>query len=174
MSNLLLYILIPIALIPFLFCNKKTLQIFGVSLLLFVIAVILFCLLTPLGLLWVVCIIIALVVAANNTNTVKHICNQFILYLSQILFSFGFSLDNMGCVILGPFLNRYFIKSTKYSFGSVKHTISLVIAYCYIEGTLLKPGKVLYDILEYADPGHSSRAIFDYETKIFNPNRYTF
>lgn len=170
--NSLYYITIFIVtIIPFVYSNKLTLKIFGVSLLLFLIAVILFALLCPLGLLWTALIIIFGLFTLSKQG-IKYKFNQFVLYISQILFSFGFSLDNMGCVILAPFMNRYFIKSDKYSFGSVKHTISLVIAYCYLEGTLLSAGMYLYKILEYVDAGHSSRAIFDYETKVFKPNRY--
>ncbi len=144
------------------FCSMKTLKKLGISIILFVLAVVLFSILAPIGIAW------ALFICVKGWKV-----EQFIIYIANIFFSGGFSIDNMGCVVLAPFMNRYFIHEwSKANFGSVKHTISLVIAYCWREKTLKEAGLALYYILEFIDPGHGERAIADYESKLFKNNLY--
>lgn len=132
------------------------------SILLFVLALIMFSLLAPLGFIW-----------ALVTSIRKLVFNQFVIYLSNIFFSLAFALDLIGNVILAPFLNRWFItKLSYYHFGSIKHTISLVIGYNFRENTLTSLGLVFYYILEFCDKNHCEIAIKDFENIQFKNNKY--
>ena len=85
----------------------------------------------------------------------------------------AFALDLLGNVILAPFMNRWFItKESTYKFGSIKHTISLVIAYNYREKTLSRYGIIIHSILELAQKGHCEIAIQDFENIKFKNNPY--
>jgi len=130
------------------------------SILLLIIAVILFCLLTPFGVLWAI-------VTSIKLGKYKH----FIHYISNIFFALAFLTDILGNTMLSPFMNRWFItKETPYKFGSVKHTISLVIGYNFNNNTLTNYGLKLYNILEKVDPGHCKNAIYDFENIKFKNN----
>lgn len=132
------------------------------SILLLIVAIILFCILTPFGFIW-----------ALVTSIRKWIFKQFMIYLSNIFFSLSFALDLIGNVILAPFLNRFFItKLSTYHFGSIKHTISLVIAYNFRENTLTNLGLIFYYILEFCDENHCEVAIKDFENIQFKNNKY--
>lgn len=134
----------------------------AISIAICIIAIVLFCLLTPLGLLWTFykCI-------------TKRILKEFVIYVANIFYSIGFALDKIGNVMLAPYMNRFFIQDHSiYKFGSIKHTISLVIAYNYREKTLKRFGRYLYNILEYIDKGHCDKAIEDFENIKFKNNKY--
>ena len=101
------------------------------------------------------------------------IFTQFNIYIANIFFSMAFALDLLGNVILAPFMNRWFItKESTYKFGSIKHTISLVIAYNFREKTLTKYGMFIYNILEFAQKDHCEIAIKDFENIKFKNNPY--
>jgi hypothetical protein len=126
------------------------------------LAIFLFLILCPLGLLW-----------ALGASIIKRIPKEFIIYFANIFFNIGFALDKIGCVVLAPYMNRFFIQDhSKYKFGSIKHTISLVIAYNYRENTLKRHGRWLYNTLEFVDPGHCELAIKDFENINFKNNKY--
>lgn len=124
-------------------------------------ALILFCILCPIGILWAV------------ITAIRHIkLKAFSIYISNIFFSLAFSLDQLGNVVLSPFMNRWFItKDSVYKFGSIKHTISLVIAYNFREKTLTSQGSIFYFILESSETNHCEKAIASFENIQFKNNQ---
>lgn len=132
------------------------------SILLFFVSSFLFGLLTPFGIIW-----------AIVTSIRWQKGKALLAYVSNCFFSIAFSLDKLGNVVLAPFMNRWFIlPNSKYKFGSIKHTISLVLAYNNRENTLLYLGSLLVKLLEIIDPGHMEKSIEDFENILFknNPN----
>lgn len=86
---------------------------------------------------------------------------SFIKFWGDLLYSINLGIDKIGNVMLGVFLNQFFIHDKSiYPFGSVKHTISHVLAVNLIyHNNVTKFGNVLVDILEFLDPGHMKKSL---------------
>jgi hypothetical protein len=86
---------------------------------------------------------------------------SFIKFWGDLLYSINMGIDMIGNVMLGVFLNEFFIHDQYiYPFGSVKHTISHVLAVNLIHHqNVTKFGMVLVDILEFLDPDHMKKSL---------------
>lgn len=86
---------------------------------------------------------------------------SFIKFWGDFLYSINLGIDKIGNVMLGVFLNQFFIHDKSiYPFGSVKHTISNVLAVNLIHhNNVTKFGQILVDILEFLDPGHMEKSL---------------
>lgn len=72
------------------------------------------------------------------------------------------SVDKYGNALCAELFNDLLItKQSKYYFGDISQTISMVIGYNVREGTLSKSGKLLNHILNLIDKDHSLKAIHD-------------
>lgn len=70
------------------------------------------------------------------------------------------ALDKYGNVVCAELFNAILItKGSAYPFGHIEQTISQVIGYNLINGTLSKTGKLLNSILNFFEPNHSLKAI---------------
>lgn len=71
-------------------------------------------------------------------------------------------IDKYGNVACAELLNATLItKDSPYRFGRIEQTISKVIGYNYLYGYLTYTGRVLNQILEWIDPGHTVDAVHD-------------
>ncbi len=130
------------------------------SFLLFILALFLLCLLSPFGISWAI-------ITTIRWNKKEHLKR----YIANIFFALSFLIDILGNIVLSPFMNRWFIlKESIYKFGSVKHTISLVLGYNYRNHTLTKYGLKLYYLLEIIEKNHCEKAIEDFENIKFKNN----
>ena len=72
------------------------------------------------------------------------------------------SIDKYGNAICSELFNALLItKQSKHHFGDISQTISMVIGYNFLEGTLSKTGKLVNHILNFIDKDHSLKAIKD-------------
>jgi len=108
---------------------------------LFVLAVLLSILLTPIG------IVFHLVYLAIRLK-LKGFVKQSGWYFKML----AVSIDQFGNVALGPLLNKTCLKEVQYSFGDEDDTISKVLH--YNRETLSRFGRWLYETIEKIDPGH--------------------
>lgn len=70
------------------------------------------------------------------------------------------AIDKYGNVVCAELFNAILItKESTYLFGKIEQTISMVIGYNLINGTLSKAGKKLNNILSLFDKDHSLKAI---------------
>jgi len=96
----------------------KIMESLFISILLFIIASMLFIILTPFSILTH-----AMHAVFNYKNT------QIIKYLSNIFYTMALALDKIGCVLLGPILNLIAIRGNAYyKFGNINDTISYILA----------------------------------------------
>lgn len=152
-----------------------------VSILLFVVATILFISLLPLA------IILHILYAISNFSITSTFS-----YLRDIFYTMALAIDKIGCVLLAPILNVIALqKNTKYKFGDINQTISYVLAinlpFSYTKTNLVKwesksfllvriptpilqkkksgnvtnVGWFLVVILETLDPGHMRKSLKD-------------
>lgn len=86
---------------------------------------------------------------------------SFINYWSNMLYAINVGIDKIGNVILALFLNFLFLKNKNlYPFGSVKHTISHVLAVNLIDyNNLTKSGHIMVNILEFIDNNHMKKSL---------------
>ena len=79
--------------------------------------------------------------------------------VDRYFFSLAICVDQAGNVIASGLFNDILIKSNGYKFGSVDETISSCVGKNKQRGTLRICGKILYWILNSAEPNHSENAI---------------
>lgn len=82
---------------------------------------------------------------------------SFLKYWGNLLYQVNIGIDQIGNVLLGEFLNNYLVTSPIHKFGDVDETISYVLG--KNEKVLTKLGRLIYNILEFLDPGHMEKAI---------------
>lgn len=71
------------------------------------------------------------------------------------------AIDKYGNIVCAELFNTLLIKSCSlYKFGNPTDTISKVIGMNIFLGTLSWEGKLLNRVLDYFDPGHSTKAAF--------------
>lgn len=108
------------------------------------------------------------------TGIALHTKNKkaYLYYLGSIFWAMAYNIDTLACVILAPYLNRYFRHPNSiYYFGSPKNTISLIIGFIYYETEkygdyLLPQGMKWYNRLERIEKGHCQLAIADFESSV--------
>jgi hypothetical protein len=70
------------------------------------------------------------------------------------------AIDKYGNVACAELFNHTLIKeNSKHKFGDIKETISAVIGYNLLAGTLSKTGRILNSILNFFDKNHAVEAI---------------
>jgi len=96
-------------------------------------------------------------------------------YLAYVEFSLAVAIDTVGNVVCGPLFNVLFIEpwSEDY-FGSIEHTVSLIIGYNKRKNRLKFLGEVLYAIIEKLDPGHFENCIKSFEDKELRTSKYFY
>lgn len=119
-----------------------------VNLALFFLAVILLMTLGVFGLIYTI------VYSIRHRNTLS-----FYEYWGDLLYSINIGIDRIGNVLLAAFLNNTAIKTKRYPFGIVNHTISHVLAYNYFNYNLTWFGYFLVKALESLDKGHMKKAL---------------
>jgi 8-oxo-dGTP diphosphatase len=107
--------------------------------LLFVAAMLLFIVLTPIGFLFTILI------------------NLFKSY--TYLFYICIGLDKLGNVIMAALFNIILIKKEGHPFGNINETISSVLGKNQLSDTLLAPGKLLNNFLSLIQKNHSVQSI---------------
>jgi 8-oxo-dGTP diphosphatase len=76
------------------------------------------------------------------------------------------AVDKYGNVMCGELFNDLLIKKeSRHLFGRIEQTISMVIGYNQLAGTLSKTGHFLNAILNRIDPNHSVDAITEDKTQ---------
>jgi hypothetical protein len=85
---------------------------------------------------------------------------SFLKYWVDVIYSINVGIDQIGNVMLAPFLNRFcLIKRTNCRFGKVTETISYVLAVNYFAGNLTKFGLGIVNILEKIDENHMEKSL---------------
>ena len=79
--------------------------------------------------------------------------------LEAYFYGLAITLDQSGNVLVADLFDLIMIKSDGYKFGDPDETISSVVGKNLERGTLTRVGKMLNNILEKLDPGHSINAI---------------
>ena len=95
-------------------------------------------------------------------HSVKHYTKtQFIEYWTDIVYLINIGIDQIGNVILAPFLNRFCLIDDKEAskFGSVTETISYVLALNYFTNYLTPFGLWLVKVLEKIDENHMEKSL---------------
>jgi hypothetical protein len=139
---------------------KKLLQ----SIVLFVTAVLLSALMFPVGILF--CLYRTVFYFKKSTP---------VGYLAYVWFALAVAIDTIGNVVCGPLFNVLFIEPwSKIYFGSIEHTVSLIIGYNKRNNHLKFWGKVLYVIIEKLDPGHFENCIRSFEDKELRTSKYFY
>lgn len=119
------------------------------SLILFFVAIVLFMVLAPIGLLF------ELVVMIFRFRINRNRFNQFFRTIA-------ISIDQLGNVVCASLFNATLItKASFYHFGDEDDTISEVIGRNKLAGTLSRMGKWLDGLLDWIDPNHSIKALDD-------------
>lgn len=113
------------------------------SLLLLIIAIILFVVLTPFGL------------AYTFIMSFFFIRNPF-KYIGSIIKRIAVSIDQLGNVVCGDLFNVIMIKKGT-AFGHEDDTVSKVLHLQRDNLTFL--GKGIYNLLEFIDPGHGVKSL---------------
>ncbi len=117
------------------------------GLLLLILARILTAILAPIGITYS---IIKLSIGMRFKDALKRIDDYF--------HTIAMSIDQTGNVFLQDILNDLMITKDGDKFGDEDQTISHVIGLNKIKGTLKRPGRILDNLLEFIDPGHSIKA----------------
>jgi hypothetical protein len=134
---------------------KTKLKELGISFLVLIVALILISIMTPLGLLYVV-----------YRSVFYYRKSTPIRYSSYSMFSLAYAIDCVGNVICSPLLNKLFLKGdVSIWFGFIEHTVSLILELNRLKGNLSKFGYFIWSIIEYLDPGHFDKVVYNY----FNP-----
>ena len=134
------------------------------SIVLFVLAVLLAILMFPIGILF--CLYRTVFYFKKSTP---------IGYLAYVGFSLSVAIDTVGNVVCGPLFNILFIEPwSGIYFGSIEHTVSLIIGYNKRKNYLTFWGEVLYAIIEKLDPGHFENCIKSFEDKELRTYKYFY
>jgi len=85
---------------------------------------------------------------------------QFIQYWADVIYLINIGIDQIGNVLLFPFLNRFcLIDKQGHRFGKVTETISYVLAINYFAVNLTPFGLIIVSVLEYIDKGHMKKSL---------------
>jgi hypothetical protein len=86
---------------------------------------------------------------------------QFIQYWADIIYLINIGIDQIGNVLLSPFLNKFCLIKDKGAtkFGRITETISYVLAVNYFTNNLTPFGLWLVNILEYIDKNHMEKSL---------------
>lgn len=71
------------------------------------------------------------------------------------------SVDKFGNVICEELFNATLIKNSNHKFGNIEQTISMVLGYNQLAGSLTRTGRMLVWILEKIEKDHCLKAIHD-------------
>ena len=113
-----------------------------ISIGLFFIAIIIFCILIPFGLIY------------QTISLFKK--NKKSIYLSDYFFKMAQCIDQLGNVAYREMFNDILVTSkSKNAFGDNQETISSVIGKNLEDNTLSRVGLLLNKILNYIEPNHS-------------------
>jgi len=84
----------------------------------------------------------------------------FLSNANSYLFMVSLSIDQLGNVVCRVLFDMTLIKHNKYyAFGNPDDTISYVIGRNKLINNLTTTGKILDDILNFIDPGHTEMAV---------------
>lgn len=78
---------------------------------------------------------------------------------NEYLLKIAISIDILGNVVGGPLLTRILVKSNDNPFGSITDTISYVIALNKFHKNLTGTGRLVANILDTLDPGHTDMVV---------------
>lgn len=115
--------------------------------LLFVVAVVLFVLLAPFG---IICTLFVSVLMLSGMRPLQ--------YLSHTAGVLAIAVDCLGNVVCRDLFNLTLITDDGYGFGEVGETISYVLGRNKQANTLTRTGILLANILNWIDPEHVERA----------------
>lgn len=119
------------------------------GILLFVLSNLLGCILLPFGILY----------GLFKSFYQRHF-NTGMQRADKKLYTMAASLDKYANVVCAEIFNDIFITSTsEHPFGKIEQTISAVLGHNLQAGTLTRAGRMLNDILDFIDPGHTLKAI---------------
>jgi hypothetical protein len=124
--------------------DQKTRVSPSIGFILFLLALILFLLTTPIGLLY---------------SIIYRLEWKSWKALGEYLLEVAISIDQSGNVIMQDLLNGLFILRGGYKFGNRDETISSVIGKNKSANTLAPLGKLLATVLDGIDSGHSLNSI---------------
>lgn len=119
---------------------KLTMRLFFVSIIILVIAVLLFCIFAPFGILY-------------------SLTGGF-TYLGKIIMRISVSIDQLGNVVCGKLLNKIFTKEGN-NFGLEDDTVSEVLA--KNQHNVTKLGYIVSRILEKLDKNHLQKSLIENE-----------
>ena len=111
--------------------------------LLLIIAIALFTIFAPFGILFV--IIHSLL---GKKNPLK--------YISSVILRIAVSIDQLGNTVCGDLLNAIMVKEVVYPFGNEDDTVSACLY--FNRNNLSKLGQSVYNLLEWINPGHCYNA----------------
>lgn len=78
----------------------------------------------------------------------------------RMFFQLATAVDKFGNVVCKDLFNATLIKKdSSHKFGQIHQTISQVIGYNLLDGTLTRTGRILNGILDFFDKDHSIKAI---------------
>lgn len=94
-------------------------------------------------------------------SIVNYAKTQFISYWVDVIYLINVGIDQIGNVMLAPFLNRFCLVDDKEAtkFGSITETISYVLAVNYFTNYLSKFGLRIVSVLEYIDKNHMEKSL---------------
>ena len=84
----------------------------------------------------------------------------FLKYWTEVIYSLNIGIDQLGNVMLSPFLNKFcLVTKNLYIFGKADETISYVLAINYFTNNLTSFGLKIVLILEKIDKGHMKKSL---------------
>tara|TARA_B110000967_G_scaffold209539_1_gene266150 strand:+ start:1476 stop:1862 length:387 start_codon:yes stop_codon:yes gene_type:complete len=123
-------------------------KILILSIILVIVAVVLFSILLPIAIVWGVIACFWKKKAKNGINN-----------LSTWFYAWAISIDQLGNVVCKELFNDVLILHKGTLFGNPDETISSVLGKNKVKNTLTKTGKALDWILNKLDPNHSIKSI---------------
>lgn len=118
------------------------------SLLLLMIAITLFCILAPIGILF---LFVHCIIFFKLTYAIK--------YLAKIIIKIAVSIDQLWCVVCSDLFNVIMIKDNWYKFGDPDDTVSECLWLNQESGTLKTTGKILVAMLDFIEKNHCIKSI---------------
>ena len=145
---------------------KQILMFFG-SLLLIIVAIVLFIAISVIGIAW-----------SFYSLFYGRTIGKALTGVSQYFKAIALSIDQLGNVAFAGLLNDVLIDKTllklAHNFGDEDETISEVLGWNKLTGALSKTGVILSNILNFIDKNHVDNAAETaYEKALVKLNRYT-
>jgi hypothetical protein len=143
---------------------KKKLIKLGLSIILFIVALILASITIPLSILFVL-----------YRTFLYYKRSTPIGYLTYVFYALSVAIDVIGNVIAGPLFNFILLKKeSRIYFGNIYHTISLILDANFRKNHLNKKGLLLYNVIEFFDPGHFDGVKKSYEDTTLKTIKYFY